>query len=132
MTSLKTSSHSLSNSPQTAEVRVVFPLQWPWSNYISAYVFVLSRIYWKPANEDVASAPLSLKDFRGATSLELIRLKQETWNEVDEIIKVDKYEGRTRITVRGRLHGRNRRNNLFSARNVEIEIIPNTSVQQEV
>ncbi len=93
---------------------------------------VFSRIYWKAASEDTNDRPPSLADFRGAISLELIRLEQGTWNEVDKIIKVDDYEGRARITVRGRLHGRKRRNTLNLVRDAEIEIIASTPEQHQV
>ena len=132
MSSPQNPSASLSDCLQTAEVRVVSSWQWPRSKHKAGYVLISSRIYWKVENKDATSRPQSLDDLRNADSLELIRLEHGTWNEVDEIVKVDKYEGRTRITVRGRLHGRKRRNNLFIVRDVEIEIIPNTPEHHEV
>ncbi len=48
------------------------------------------------------------------------------------MVMVDSQEGRPRITVRGHLHGRKRRNKAFLVRDVRIEIIPDTSDQHEV
>ncbi len=99
------------------------------SNYKSAYVVVSSRIYWKVANEDATDKPQSLADFRKTDSLELIRLSNESWEDVNKIVKVDEQKRRQRITVHGCLHGRTRWNKLFSVPGVQIEIIPETSEQ---
>ncbi len=126
-------SNSLSPFSQTTEIPIVSPRQCLWSHYKPAYVLVSSRIYWKEADIDGTKKPQSILDFRNGNSLELVRLNDdETWDKVDEIIKVDNYEGRTRITIRGRLHGGTRRKNLFLIRDVEVEIMSDTSRQQEV
>ena len=131
MSSSKTPSHSPSNPRETAEVRVLFPRGLLRSNYTSAHVVMSSRIYWKTANDNATSVPLSLMDFRNASSLELIRLNEGTWDEVDDIVKVDNTEERKRITVPGRLHGRERWNKCLIARDVQVEIIPSTTEQHE-
>ncbi len=48
------------------------------------------------------------------------------------MVIVDNHEGKPRITIRGHLHGRTRRNPLFLVSDVRIEIMPNTCQQQEV
>ncbi len=90
---------------ETAEVRLVSRQTWPRSYFSLTYVLVSSRLYWKVANEDRTDKPQSFLDFRNAASLEIVRLGEGTWKEVDETVKVDDYEWRTRITVQGRLHG---------------------------
>ncbi len=83
------------------------------------------------ANNGATNKPQSLIDYRNADSLELIRLDDGSWEDVDEIVRVDHYDGRPRITVRGRLHGPTRLKNLLLGRDVEVEIIPTTDQQQE-
>ncbi len=130
MSSSKTPPHSPSNPPETAEVRVLYPRGLLRSNYTSAHVVLSSRIYWKTANDDATSVPLSLMDFRNANSLELIRLNEGTWDEVDDIVKVENTGERRRITIPGRLHGRELRNKCFG-RDVQVEIIPDAPSQHE-
>ncbi len=133
MSSPTTAAGSASAFAPTAEVRVLYHRGRPWSKYKSVHVLFSSRIYWKKAEKDGNNQPKSIVDFRGANSLELVRLGgDDNWKEVDEIVMVDSHEGRARITVRGHLHGRTRRKTLFLARNVRIEIMPNTRQQQEV
>ncbi len=132
MASKTTSSNSLSNSREIAEVRVVFRRRWPQSKYKSAHVLISSRIYWKVVNKDANSKPQSFLDFRNADSLELVRLNNGKWDDVDEYVKVDNHNGRARITVSGRPHGGMRRNNALLVPNVRVEIIPSTSDQLEV
>ncbi len=95
-------------------------------------MLVSSRLYWKVANEDRSNKPQSFLDFRNANSLEIVRLAEGTWNEVDETVTVDNYEGRTRIIVHGHLHGRTRWNNAILVRNVRVEILASTREQREV
>ncbi len=83
-------------------------------------------------NKDATNRLQSLSDFWNAGSLELDRLNKGTWKEVDGVMTVDKHEGRTRITVPGRLHGRNLRNKLFMVSDVKLEIIANEPEQHEV
>ncbi len=132
MSSPASPSGSISVPSSTPEIRVLYPLQWPWSNYKSAHVLVSSRIYWKETKKDGSNQPQSVLDFQNTNSLELVRLDEGSWKDVDEIVREDDYDGRPRITVRGRLHGRTRLKKLFLVRNVDIEIILNTPKQREV
>ncbi len=113
------------------EIRVLHPRRRTQSNFKSAYIVLSSRIYWKEAKEDGTNQPQSLLDFRNANSLKLVRLNEESSEDVDGIVKVDKYEEKMRITVRGCLHGRKRRNKPF-LRDVKLEIIPDTPKQHQV
>ncbi len=87
---------------------------------------------WKIANEEPTTKPLSFVDFRNANSLELVRLGDGSWSDVENNATVDTYKGSPRITVRGRPRGRTRRNNGFFVRNLRVEVIPDTPEQLEI
>ncbi len=118
---------------EPAEVRLVSRLPWRQYNYKSAYVLVSCRIYWKVANEDAINKPQSLVDFRNAHSLELVRLDEDkTLDDVDDVVQVDDHNGRLRITVHGRPHGRTPQSNIIRFANLRVEIISSTPEQHEV
>ncbi len=48
-------------------------------------------------NEDATDKPQSFLDFRNADSIELVRLEEGTWDDIEDYIKVDDYNGRTRF-----------------------------------
>ena len=83
-------------------------------------------------NKDATNKFQSLCGFWSDGSLELSRLKEGTWDEVKEVVKVDEHEGRTRITIPGRLHGRNLQNKLFMVSDVRMEIIAVAPEQHEM
>ncbi len=116
----------------TAEIRVLYPRRRLWSNYKSAHVLVSGRIYWKEAKKGPTNQPQSLLDFRNTNSLELVRLRDGSWKDVDEMVLVDNHDGRPRITVRGQLRGHTRRKKLYLVRDVRLEIIPCESEQLDV
>ncbi len=128
------SSPGLSNSCGNAEVRLVLARRLPKSNnnYKLAHVDVSSRIYWKLVNKDATNKFQSLSDFCSAGSLEVYRLDERSWENVDETVKVDTYEGKARITVPGRLYGRNLLSKLFTVSDVKLEIIAKAPEQHEL
>ncbi len=73
-----------------------------------------------------------LSKLLGVNSFELSRLFTETWWDVDEIIDVDEFEGRPRITMGCCLHGSWIRKNRFLVGNVAIELIASTHHQHKV
>ena len=83
-------------------------------------------------NEDATNMPQSFLDFQNADSVELVRAEDETWNGVDGHVKVDNHDGRRRIIVCGRPHGRTRRHNSLRGGNVRVEIIPSAPEQLEL
>ncbi len=93
--------------------------------------FVSSRIYWKWANEDATDVPQSFLDFRNADSVELVRLEDGAWSDVDSHIKVGNYNGRRRIIVRGRPHGPMRLRRPLSGGDVQVVILLNAPAQFE-
>ncbi len=105
---------------------------WSQSDYKVAYVLIASRIYWKVKNEDGTNKPQSFDDFRNAESFELVRLEKGTWDDVGECVKVDDYDGRTRITVCRRPRGQVRRRNTVFGRDILLQVLPSTHEQQEV
>ncbi len=115
----------------TAEVRVVSQWPRPRSGYKSAYVLVSSRIYWKEANKDASNKPQSFLDFQNADSVELFRLEDGTWDDVDGHVKVVSHNGRRRIVVCGRPHGRTRLHAPLRGGNVQVEILPNAPEELE-
>ncbi len=131
---------SVSTFSPTAQLRVLYPRRWgrgrgqrrPRSNYKSAHVLVSGRFYWKEAKKGATSQPLSPLDFRNANSLESVRLTDGTWQDVDDMVKVDNHDEGARITVRGHLQGRTPRKPLFLVRDVELEIISGSLEQHEV
>ncbi len=54
-----------------------------------------------------------------------------TWDYVDRYVKVDSHDGRPRIIVYGRPHGRTRLHTPLRGGNVQVEIIPNAPEQLE-
>ncbi len=122
MSTATNSAYPQSFSSENAEVRLVSRSPWLWSDFKLVYVLVSCRVYWKVAKEDGSNKPHSFLDFRNADSLELIRQNEGTWSDVDDYVKVDKHNGRPRITVCGRLH----------RRTVHVEFIPNAPEQVEV
>ncbi len=131
MSSAENPSRSLSTFSSTAEIRVLYPRRRSHSNFKSAHVVVSSRIYWKRAKNNATNQPKSLVDFRHSNSLELVRLGEGSSEDVNEIVKVDKFDEKMCITVHGRLHGHKRRNKPFVC-DVRLEIIPNTPEQHEI
>ncbi len=117
---------------ETAEIRDVSQRPWPRSHFKLAYVLVSSRMYWKVANIDGTNRPQSIADFRNFNSIELSRLDSGTWSDVHDNVKVDCHNGRMRIVVRDRSHGRTRRNNALLVPNVQVEIVASTPEQHEV
>ncbi len=85
--STATSPASSSFSFETPEVRVVS--RWPQSRYKLAYVLVSARIYWKMANEHGTDKPQSFLDFQNADSVELVRLEDSEWDDVDAHVETD-------------------------------------------
>ncbi len=132
MQSPKPYSNSFSHSCEPVEIRVQSPQRWPRPKCESVYLLISSRIYWKGANKDAVGKPPTFLDFRNADSLELVRLDNGTWDDVEEYVKVDNHHGRACITLHGHLHGRIRRNNALLVPNVRVDIIPCTSQQLEV
>ncbi len=128
MSSLTSPPSSLSTFSPTAQIRVSYPQRRRRAHYKSAYVLVSGRVYWKETKKGAIDQPQSLLGFRNTNSLELVRLRDGSWKDVDEEVMVDSQEGRPRITVRGHLHG----HKLFLVRDVRIEIIADTSDQHEV
>ncbi len=84
------------------------------------------------ANNDGSNKLRSLVDSRNVDSLELTRLYGGSWGNVAAIVKMDNYEGKPRVTVRGSLHGPKRRRSLFLLRKVELEIVADTSAHHEL
>ncbi len=121
MSSPANPSSSLSMFFQTAEIRVLFHRRCLWSNYKSANVLVSSRIYWKEAKKDATDQPQSFGHLRNLNPLELIRLSDASWKDVDEIVIVDNHDRRPRISGHSRLHGRTLRQQLFSFRMYELK-----------
>ncbi len=133
MSTTTNSANPSSSFCEPAEVRLVSRLPWRQYNYKSAYVLVSCRIYWKVANEDAINKSQSLVDFRNAHSLELVRLDDDkTWDDVDSDVKMDSHNGKRRIIVCGRPHGRTRRTNSLHGGNVRVEIISNAPEQVQV
>ncbi len=106
--------------PESAKIRVVCPLGRPRSDYKSAHLLVSNQIYWKEANGNEVKEPLSFSDILDADSLELIRLDDGAWSDVNEVVKENKDDGCRRITVYGRLHARPQRDIPILPRKVQI------------
>ncbi len=132
MSTASNSANSHSNFFETAEVRLVTRWSWSQSDYKLAYVIVSSRIYWILANEDETNKPQSFEDFQNTYSLELVRLENGTWDDVDDCVEVNEHNGTRSIMVCGRPHGRTRRNNAMIGRNVRVEIKLNAPQQIQV
>ncbi len=131
MSNTATLADSYPSFSETAEVRVVSRRPRLRSDYKLAYVLVSSRIYWKVANKHGSDKPQSFLDFQNADSVELVRLEEGTWNDVDDHVKIDSHNGRQSIIVYGRPHGRTRLHKPVGGGNVQVEIIPNAPEELE-
>ena len=132
MSSAESPSGPLTAFSSTANLRVLYQGRRSWSNYKLAHILLSSRINWKEAKKDGTNQPQSVLDFRDTNSLELVRLDNGSWEEVDEMVRVEEHDERLRIMVRGRLQGQARGKTLFFVRGVELEVIPNTRQQCDV
>ncbi len=83
-------------------------------------------------NEDGTNKPQSFLDFRSSDSIELVRLDEGRWDDIEDYVKVDDYSGRTRISVCGRVRARTRRKSPVLVGYIRVEIVPNSLEQLEV
>ncbi len=80
-------------------------------------------------SKEANNMPQSFLDFRNENSIELVRIANGAWKDVDEHVKVGDRNGRQRIVVCGRPHGRTRTHKLLSGASIQVEIITNSPVQ---